>query len=85
MQYVDVILCNRYYAWYEDYGQTQLISRQLEGELRAWFDTFNKPVAQSEYGAGTIAGFHMVSSSVIIRVVLNERRNIKIRVRTTAN
>lgn len=59
VQYVDVILCNRYYAWYEDYGQTQLISRQLEGELRAWFDTFNKPVAQSEYGAGTIAGFHM--------------------------
>lgn len=59
VQYVDVILCNRYYAWYEDCGQTQLISRQLEGELRAWFDTFNKPVAQSEYGAGTIAGFHM--------------------------
>lgn len=61
VQYVDVILCNRYYAWYQDAGQTQLISRQLEGELRAWFDKFHKPVVQSEYGADTIAGFHTVS------------------------
>ncbi|KAL9981810.1 hypothetical protein ACROYT_G010565 [Oculina patagonica] len=58
VQYVDVILCNRYYAWYQDAGQIQLISRQLEGELRAWFDKFYKPVAQSEYGADTIAGLH---------------------------
>ena len=61
VQYVDVILCNRYYAWYQDSGQTQLISLQLEGDLRAWFDTFHKPVVQSEYGADTIAGLHTVS------------------------
>ncbi|XP_074636652.1 beta-glucuronidase-like [Acropora palmata] len=59
VQFVDVILCNRYYAWYQDCGQTQLISRQLEIELRNWFDTFHKPVVQSEYGADTVAGLHM--------------------------
>jgi len=61
VQYVDVILCNRYYAWYQDPGQTELISRQLELELRAWFDKFHKPVVQSEYGADTVAGLHTVS------------------------
>ncbi|XP_073257738.1 beta-glucuronidase-like [Porites lutea] len=58
VQFVDVILCNRYYAWYQDCGQTQLISLQLEGELRNWFDKFHKPVIQSEYGADTVAGLH---------------------------
>lgn len=58
VQFVDVILCNRYYAWYQDYGQTQLISFQLEKHLRDWYNTFKKPVVQSEYGAGTISGLH---------------------------
>lgn len=58
VQYVDVILRNSYYAWYKDPGQTQLISRQLEIDLRAWFVKFHKPVVQSEYGADTIAGLH---------------------------
>ncbi len=66
VQYVDVVLCNRYYAWYQDAGQIQLISRQLEGELRAWFDKFHKPVVQSEYGADTIAGLHMVSLNGVL-------------------
>lgn len=61
VQYVDVILRNSYYAWYQDPGQTQLISRQLEIDLRAWFDKFHKPVVQSEYGADTVAGLHTVS------------------------
>ena len=58
-----MILCNRYYAWYQDCGQTQLISLQLEGELRNWFDKFHKPVIQSEYGADTVAGLHMVRNN----------------------
>lgn len=60
MQFCDVIFCNRYYAWYHDYGQTQLISKQLERELRDWFDTHSKPVVQAEYGADTVAGMHVV-------------------------
>lgn len=60
MQFCDVIFCNRYYAWYHDFGQTQLISRQLERELRDWFATHGKPVVQAEYGADTVAGMHVV-------------------------
>ena len=67
VQFVDVILCNRYYAWYQDCGQTQLISRQLEIELRNWFNTFHKPVVQSEYGADTIAGLHRVGFTQIFK------------------
>lgn len=59
VQFCDVIFCNRYYAWYHDYGQTQLISKQLERELRDWFDTHSKPVVQAEYGADTVAGMHV--------------------------
>lgn len=60
MQLCDVIFCNRYYAWYHDFGQTQLISKQLERELRDWFDAHGKPVVQAEYGADTVAGMHVV-------------------------
>ena len=60
MQFCDVIFCNRYYAWYHDFGQTQLISKQVERELRDWFDNHGKPVVQAEYGADTVAGMHAV-------------------------
>ena len=69
-----MILCNRYYAWYQDCGQTQLISLQLEGELRNWFDTFHKPVMQSEYGADTVAGLHMVSCARSFCLVVLESK-----------
>ncbi|CAB3988295.1 Beta-glucuronidase [Paramuricea clavata] len=59
VQFVDVICHNHYYAWYEDSGHLELIQLQLEYDLREWFEKFTKPVIQSEYGAGTIAGLHM--------------------------
>lgn len=57
-QNFDVICVNRYYSWYEDPGHLELIEYQVEKELRGWYDTFNKPVIMSEFGADTIAGFH---------------------------
>jgi len=60
VQFVDVILVNRYYAWYSDVGHTELIGRQLEHDLRAWHAKFRKPVVMSEYGADTVAGLHQV-------------------------
>ena len=65
MQFCDVIFCNRYYAWYHDFGQTQLISKQLERELRDWFDAHGKPIVQAEYGADTVAGMHVVRAYII--------------------
>jgi beta-glucuronidase len=57
-QMFDVICVNRYYSWYTDSGHLELIEYQVENELRAWNERFNKPVLMTEYGADAIAGFH---------------------------
>ena len=67
VQFVDVICHNHYYAWYEDSGHLELIQLQLEYDLREWFEKFAKPVIQSEYGAGSVAGLHMASIFSIYR------------------
>ncbi|XP_052798227.1 beta-glucuronidase-like isoform X2 [Mya arenaria] len=64
VQFVDIILINRYYAWYSDVGHTELIGRQLEYDLREWHAKFDKPIIMSEYGSDTIAGFHQEPSFV---------------------
>ncbi|XP_046840299.1 beta-glucuronidase-like [Xenia sp. Carnegie-2017] len=62
VQFVDVICHNHYYAWYQDPGHLELIQLQLEYDLRQWFEKFQKPVIQSEYGAGAVAGIHTFPS-----------------------
>ncbi|GKX29775.1 beta-glucuronidase [Vallitalea longa] len=54
----DVICLNKYYSWYEDCGQLDLIEYQLENELQAWHDKFDLPIIMTEYGADTIQGLH---------------------------
>ncbi|ROT76049.1 hypothetical protein C7M84_005359 [Penaeus vannamei] len=56
---LDVILVNRYFSWYSDTGHLELIYNQTVNEFTEWHLLHNKPVMISEYGAGTIAGFHM--------------------------
>ncbi|RXG68402.1 Beta-glucuronidase, partial [Armadillidium vulgare] len=55
---LDVIMLNRYYAWYSDTGHLNVITIQTETEFNNWFSTYNKPIMISEYGAGTIPGLH---------------------------
>ncbi len=54
----DIIGVNRYYSWYSDSGELDLIERQTERDLRIWHERFNKPVMMTEFGADTTAGFH---------------------------
>ncbi len=49
---------NRYYGWYDDTGQLELIQLQLEQNIKQWFEKYNMPVLVSEYGADTVPGFH---------------------------
>ncbi|KAK2719947.1 beta-glucuronidase-like isoform X2 [Artemia franciscana] len=56
--FLDVICFNRYYSWYSDTGHLELIQQQLLNEARNWHNKFRKPVMMTEYGAGSIAGFH---------------------------
>lgn len=57
-QLFDVICFNRYYSWYEDAGQLELIEAQCLKELTELHERFNKPLIMSEYGADTIEGLH---------------------------
>jgi hypothetical protein len=57
---LDVISINRYFAWYSDSGKTQVISLQVPTEVNHWYKTYKKPVLMTEYGAGSVAGFHAV-------------------------
>ncbi|XP_077995272.1 beta-glucuronidase-like [Glandiceps talaboti] len=58
-QFVDVVCLNSYYSWYSDTGHPEVIQLQLEYNLRQWFKTRNKPIMQTEYGAGSVIGIHM--------------------------
>lgn len=57
-QYLDVLMINRYYAWYSDAGFPQVIQKQVAVEFDNWFTTHKKPLMISEYGADTIPGLH---------------------------
>ena len=60
VQFVDVICINRYYGWYQDQGHPEAIVMGLSYELSLWYEKHGKPMMLTEYGAGTIAGFHKV-------------------------
>ena len=59
-QFVDVVLINRYYGWYEHNGHLELIHDLLAYDLEMWYEKRKKPMMISEYGAGTVIGFHVV-------------------------
>jgi beta-glucuronidase len=56
----DVIMLNRYYGWYVDPGDLVAAERDLEAELTAWAETYDKPIVITEYGADTYPGLHGV-------------------------
>lgn len=58
-KYCDVILWNRYYAWYVDGGHPEDVALQLEYEAAAWREAFpQKPLILAEFGADAVAGQH---------------------------
>jgi len=59
-----VVSFNRYNAWYVNPGKTETITEFVVNEAEGWFQTFNKPVLMTEYGADTIAGLHLLPEYV---------------------
>ncbi|MDA8374497.1 MAG: beta-glucuronidase [Actinomycetota bacterium] len=55
---VDVLCVNRYIGWYSDCGDTSLVEKQLEDDLRRWRSLYGKPILITEYGADAVGGFH---------------------------
>lgn len=56
-QYADVIMLNRYYGWYTQTGDLAAAERAWRQELSGW-ESENKPIIITEYGADTIPGLH---------------------------
>ena len=57
---MDVVCVNRYYGWYNLSGDLETAKYALNLELDFW-ETIDKPLILSEYGADTISGLHGVS------------------------
>lgn len=68
-QFADVILINRYYAWYEEPGHLELIHDFLSYDLENWYAKHKKPMMISEYGAGTVIGLHVVRRLLMVNCV----------------
>ena len=58
--YMDTVGVNMYISWYEYPGHPETIPYKLSAFLENWYAFLKKPVYMSEYGAGTIDGFHKV-------------------------
>ncbi|XP_078535590.1 beta-glucuronidase [Lissotriton helveticus] len=56
--FVDVVCVNSYFSWYHDPGHLEVIQLQLDAEFENWYNKYQKPIIQSEYGADTIPGYH---------------------------
>jgi hypothetical protein len=54
----DVICVNRYWGWYELGARLEQAFAALDGELDLLYETFQKPILVSEFGADTVAGLH---------------------------
>ncbi|XP_067008358.2 beta-glucuronidase isoform X2 [Anabrus simplex] len=63
-QFMDVIMFNRYNAWYSNPGKIMVIRRNVENDAESWHKKFNKPVIMSEYGADTMPGLHVDPSYI---------------------
>ena len=54
---MDVVCINRYYGWYNLSGDLDNAAYAFKKELDFW-ETIDKPLILSEYGADTVAGMH---------------------------
>lgn len=61
-QFLDVIMLNRYIAWYSSSGSFELIKQQLLHEFELFHSKYRKPMMISEYGADTVSGLHQAPS-----------------------
>lgn len=57
-EFTDVICVNRYWGWYEQGARLEQAFATLDQELDLLYETFQKPILVSEFGADTVAGLH---------------------------
>jgi beta-glucuronidase len=58
LQYYDLICLNQYHGWYTLPGQLDKGVAQFEKTIEEFWQTFQKPILISEFGADALAGVH---------------------------
>ncbi|MBU1144080.1 MAG: beta-glucuronidase [Firmicutes bacterium] len=58
----DVIGLNRYFAWYSEFGELEVIEDRIRKDFDSYYKKFKKPIILTEFGADTIAGLHALPS-----------------------
>ena len=54
----DFVCINRYWGWYTQPGQPEVGAALLDKELDGLYETLQKPIVITEFGADTVAGMH---------------------------
>ena len=57
-EYFDIVSVNLYPGWYHLPGQIKEAKEDMKRTLQKIYKKFNKPILVSEFGAGSITGFH---------------------------
>lgn len=57
-EFLDFMCLNRYFGWYQESGQIDRATEFLSKELDLLYETYQKPIVLSEFGADTIPGHH---------------------------
>jgi beta-glucuronidase len=58
----DVIGLNRYFSWYSEFGELDVIEERIKNDFDSYYQKFKKPMMLTEFGADTIAGLHALPS-----------------------
>ncbi len=57
-KFCDIVCVNRYYGWYLERAKMDKACELLSKELDKLYKRYSKPIILSEFGAGTIPGWH---------------------------
>ncbi|MDO9628275.1 MAG: beta-glucuronidase, partial [Acholeplasmataceae bacterium] len=58
----DVIGLNRYFSWYSEFGELDVIKDRIQNDFESYYQKFKKPIMLTEFGADTISGLHALPS-----------------------
>ncbi|NHJ22171.1 MAG: beta-glucuronidase [Candidatus Lokiarchaeota archaeon] len=63
-EFCDVLCINRYYGWYVQPGKIEDACQSLSEEMDKLYERHHKPIILSEFGTGTIPGWHSQPSEM---------------------
>ena len=58
---MDILSINRYYGFYDDAGNLDVITKSVILDVETWTGYYKKPLLFMEYSIAAVAGIHRVS------------------------